>query len=318
MNLVSHNAHFDNTDGHEMAGKMNVNLYKVKAEAGVRPLEEMLEYAATLDLHDRMRRVGNFDTRLEHVAAPRSDGNTSDFWLLDFVKLRYEQGPGKAGRTTPIQGFDMDDDQGFGEETAALYDPATKYLLVQYNHHGIRASGIQDYFNRLNHNPENIAYYSFAIKLDESSEVRLAKKQHIAKVHFKIDSSQMSAAFREADIGLSQMLSASEMQDGQMIEIAITAARGKNLRERAVRSLINVLRGVHANDAANDTGALQQFDIEGRDEDHSRREAINMLAPKLQASFSELSLGPDRRYTLVSRWIGLQRVRHGWQDIIGG
>jgi hypothetical protein len=301
-----------------MAGKMNVNLYKVTRGTGVAPLEELLAFAASLSLEDRLRRVGSYDTRLEHIAPPNSEGNTSDWWLLDFVKLRYEQGPGKAGRSTPIQGFDMDDDQGFGEETAVLYDPATKYMLVQYNHHGVRASRIEDYLNQMHHNPDNASYYTLKLKLDESSEVRLARKQHIAKVHFKIDASQMSAALCEADVGLTRALELTEMQDGQTLEITISAAKGKNLRTKAIRSLVDALRGVRVDDEENNNTTLRQFDIQGREDEFGKKEAINMLAPKLQTTIDQLSLGPDRRYTILSRWIGLQRARRGWAHIIDG
>lgn len=300
-----------------MAGKMNVNIYKVLETAGAPPLDHLLEQVEGLDLGSRLRRVGDFDMRLEHIARPHSAGNTSDFWMMDFVKLRYEHGPGKAGRGTPIQGFDMDDDQGFGEETAALYDPATKYLVLQYNHNGVREGKIKEYFSQLVHDPENIAHYQFRVKLDESSEVKLAKKQYIAKVHFKIDSSKISAAYRQADVSLERALELSDQQDGQILELTISASRGKNLKQGAVTSLINALRGVRKDDISNDTGGLREFEIFGREDEHSRAEAINMLAPKMQVTIGELSLGSDRRYTLLSRWIGLQRARRGWDRVIG-
>lgn len=300
-----------------MAGKMNVNLFRVSASTGLPPLEEVLEQLVGQSYEDRLRRVGTYNMRLEHIAPPHSPGNTSDYWMLDFVKLR-EQGPGRAGRNTPIEDFEMNDEHAFGEETAALYDPATRYMLVQYNHHGVRAPGIQEYFNQVQHNPDGLSSYFLRIKLDESSEVRLARKQHISKVHFKIDASKMSAAFRNADVGLARALELTEMQDGQTLEITINAGRGRNLRRGPIQSLINTLLGVRADDEANDNGSLRQFEIQGREDELGRQEAINMLSPKLETTISDLSTGNGRRYTLLSRWIGLQRARRGWAHIIDG
>lgn len=294
---------------------MNVNLYKLQSVPGTPLLTDILTYINLLPLTDRLKRVGNFDIRLEHIAPPRSADNTSDFWLLDFIKLRFEQGPGKVGRSTPIEGFNLADDQGFGEEAAAIFDPATQYIAVQYNHHGVRATSMQDYFNQFLSGGANVIAYSFAIKLDERSDVRLAQKNFITKVKFKIAPSKIIAGHRNADIGLSTILDFNSQQNGGNIELTIKAAKGENLRNGPVMSLIRALKLIRTDDVEEDITALTQFEVVGRNDILGRADSINMLAPKLQVVIDQLSLGGDRRYTILSRWIGLQRAMRGWHEI---
>lgn len=299
-----------------MRHAMNVNLYKIQTLPHTPALEVVLRYIATLPLENRIKRIGMHDIRLDSIAAPHTDGNTSDYWMLDFIKLRFDHGPGKVGRTTAIEGFDLSVDQGFGEETAALYDPASVYLAVQYNHHGVRASAMQDYFNQMLDNPDNITAFMLQMKLDSSADVKLAQKQFITKVSYTVAPAQLTAALRDADVGLARALAINELQGGSKMELTIRAARGGNLLTGPARSLINALRNIRINDVQQQTRTLSHFEIAGRVDEHSRTDAIDMLSPKLQVTIGELSLGADRRYTMTSRWIALQRAVRGWVAIM--
>ncbi|MRV73547.1 hypothetical protein GJ700_17685 [Duganella sp. FT92W] len=314
--MLPHNDFFDKGHGYGMRNSMNVNLYKIIKLPGTPDLEVLLGHIIGLNLEDRIKRIGNSDIRLDQIAPPGTPGNTSSFWMLDFIKMRFDHGPGKVGRTTAIEGFDLEDDQGFGEETAALFDPATGYLCVQYNHHGVRASAMQDYFNQMLVNPDNVTAYELRVKLDSSADVKLAQKQFITKISYKIAPTDLSPALRNANVGLASALSMNEQQGGNTLEMTISAARGENLLTKAARPLIEALRNIRSSDVQNQTHALTHFEVSGRVDEFSRMDAIDMLSPKLQVTIGELSLGSDRRYTMNSRWIGLQRAIRGWNAVL--
>lgn len=297
-----------------MRNSMNVNLFKLNTSPGVASLDVLLLYIASLPLEDRVRKVGSFDVRLDHVAAPGTEGNTSSFWMLDFVKMRFDHGPGKVSKGTALEGFTFGRDEGFGEEAAALFDPATHYLAVQYNHHGVRASAMEEYFNLMLANAPGIPGYQLRAKLDSTSSARLANKKFITKISYKVEPDKISPELRNADVSLAQALRMNAQQGGAMMELTIGAKRGDNLLTDMAKSLINTLRQVRQEDVDNGTDALRHFEVYGKEEKIARSDAINMLSPKLEKRIGELSLGPDRRYTLPSRWIALQRVIRGWAE----
>lgn len=230
--------------------------------------------------------------------------------------MRFGNGPGRVGRTTEIAGFDLGDDEGFGEETAALYDAQTNYVLVQYNHHGVRASAIKKYFNVINHTPAGVTGYELSIKLDPTAEIKLAQKNFINKIHYKIVTSRLTEAHRVAGLSLHEALAMSEEQRGGSIEVTISAPKRENLLMSSVKKTVNALRGMATADQEEETNVLTQFEIEGRDGILDRADAVDMLSPKLVSTVDGLTLGGDRRYTRRSRWDGLLRARHGWRTII--
>ncbi|XYJ09455.1 DUF6731 family protein [Telluria sp. B2] len=281
------------------------------------PLPDLLQGVSDLPLEARIRRISYGEMRLDHVEPPNSENNASPYWLLDFVKLRFEHGPGRVGKRTAIAGFDLGEDEGFGEETAALYDVETGYILVQYNHHGVRASAIENYFNVLDHDPGAVRGYEMVMKLDATSEIKLAQKNFITKLSFKIAPGKMTAAHRAANVSLDQVLRLNAEQHGNTIEVKIAAAPRENLVTQKVFATIDALKRMVAADQEEGTRVVSQFVVNGKVDALDKADAINMIAPKLEVTVDQLMLGDDRRYTKRSRWDGLLRARRGWQDIIG-
>lgn len=303
-----------------MTGKMSVNLFKVRADTGALPLESVLGSTAALGLQERTCRIGYYDVRLEIAAPPNSPshGNTSDWWMLDFTKLQFELGPGKVGKTAAISGFGLADDEGFGDTTSALYDPVNKYLLLQYNHSGVRSAGIQEYLNKIAQVPPGARHYHLDVRIDDSSAVRLAKADFITKIHYKVDVGGISDAHRQGDISLARALEFSALQNGEILEMTVTSKRGGHLKDTSARSLIKKLTTILKADQEDETRTIRAFEIEGILENGEKLDAINMLTPKLQMIVDGLTLGGDRQYTQVSRWIALQKARRGWQALITG
>src|SRR5207248_1807943 len=135
-------------------------------------------------------------------------------------RLRFDHGPGRASRRQAIEGFDLQNDQGFGEETAALYDAQRGYLLVQYNHFGVRPGSMQQYLSMFNQNAARA--YEFRVKLDETSELRLAQKHILKKITFKVAAGKMTAAQRAAGVGLISAIDLSDSLHGESVEVTVS------------------------------------------------------------------------------------------------
>lgn len=295
--------------------KMKVNLFEVVRGDRDQPLSDTLSELAQINLENRIKRIGATDMRLEHIMAPGDAGNATPYWMLDFVRFRDTHGPGKAARNAAIQGFDLRPEDFFGEETAALYDPDRNCLLLQYNHSGVKSSSIATYINNffVGRPP---SFYDFRMKLDETSEIRLAKKQHITKVHFKIAPMKVTAAHRAAGVSLDRVLELNNKHDGSNIEITISATRGSKLHR--VNEMLDGLRAFRQADREQDTQVVTQFDLEAKAELEEAAEKINMLMPALVQQISGVEQGDDRRLTLKSRCEALARARRGWAQIIEG
>lgn len=296
--------------------KLKVNLFKVNCGGHDAPLEILLNDLARVPLEQRLKRVRSSDIRLEHIFLPREAGNDTDFWLLDFVYFRDTHGPGKAGRNVAIQGFDMQADDFFGEETAALYDPATGYLILQYNHHGVKARSIQGYLNNFFEDERAPSDYELLMKLDTESEVKLARKQNITKARFKIAPIHMTAAHRAAGVSLSRVLKLNESHHGASIEITISAERGNRLEQ--LGEVIDGLRGLMQADQDQGTQVVNQFVLDAKAHLEDRAEKIDMLLPGLVLEIADIEQGLDRRLTLASRWNALVRARRGWDNVMRG
>lgn len=280
------------------------------------PLQEPLQEILGVTLENRLRLVNQQELRVEDIRPPQSRGNATPYWLVDFTRLRFEHGPGRANRHDPIQGFDLAGDEGFGEETAALYDPGTGYMLIQYNHFGVRAGAIQEYFSVFS--GALARSYEFRVKMDESSEIRLAQKHILKKIHFKVAAAKMTAQQRQAGVSLSRAIDLSDALHGETIEVTITSARGQGgaLQFNGLQSMIDTLRNLVFQGALSGTPVVEKFEVVGKNTPADRAEAIDMLTPKVEQVVDGVVIGADRRYTRDSRWHALVRARNGWATLL--
>jgi hypothetical protein len=91
-----------------------------------------------LPLDQRLIDLSGTKLRIEEAV---SGGN---LWSVDFATIKHE-GPGRAAVDAPIEDFDLEDQEGFGHETALYFDASTQFLTLQYNHYGPRIARIQSY-----------------------------------------------------------------------------------------------------------------------------------------------------------------------------
>lgn len=296
-----------------MRNEMRVHLFSVRTMEGAEPLENLLGRIQADDLEARLRKIGYQEIRLESILAPRANGNDSPYWLLDFTKLRFEHGPGKISRDAAIEGFELEEDQGFGEETALLYDPVSGYALIQYNHNGPRSGTIAEYF--CNYENAVVGKYDFLVVLDNSANVRLAQKDIIKKIQFKVAAPRISREQRNGNVPLGRALDMASNLNGETIDVTVSAGRGC-LGGETVQGLISTLRNLIPRAVDQNEGVLKTFKVYGKAGINGDTDEINMLVTKEEQTIDGLQMGADRRYTQASRWSGLVRARNGWHAII--
>lgn len=292
-----------------MANLMKAHFFQVHNLLPNERLDGLLQSLGALELEQRLKFIFQNEMRLEEIAAPNSRGNPTPYWLLDFTKLRFENGPGKASRSDPIEGFDLDVNEGFGEETAAIYDPATRHMTIQYNHHGPRSGAIQDYLSTFT-TVEGSAF-QLQVRLTDDAEARLAQKQIVKKLHFKIAPPRITGAMRRAGVSIERTMALSENVNGQTIEVIISAGKGQLASGPTHQWIATLMRVMHL-DTQGTEPVVETLKVHAKEGLEAETDVINLLSSKAEQEIDGLVLGADRRYTRRSRWDALLRARNGW------
>ena len=151
-----------------MSEKMKIFLYKIE---GMVSMEDTVRDIYSRAMQDRIRRVSDYDMKMEELVEQKVSGGSVLF--MDFCKHR-DSGPGLAKKNAKTKGFDLNEDESFGEMTAVLYDPKTAFVAVQYNHHGPRSGAIAAYISQFQ--PEERV--SFLPRIEEDIADKIDKKRY--------------------------------------------------------------------------------------------------------------------------------------------
>lgn len=288
-----------------MSNSLKIHAFRVNRYEGTPPLETVLsQIASEQSLERRIRIINRADIRAD--ACELRNG----YWFLDFVRFR-QQGPGRVGRDSEIEGFEFEEDQGFGEETGALFDPATGYILIQYNHYGVRAPSVADYFCAFDGIANNV--YSFVPKYDEDVERRLTTQGITRKISFGIDISRMSQQDLQRGRSLSEALEYGRGSgaDKIKIEISVQGERSRGLSSRALETIGSLL-----SINSNNPDIVTSLEVSGKENAESVTEVLDLIAHRLCIEFNDLHIGADLRYAREDRWARLQRARSAWERLL--
>ncbi|HCG6534506.1 TPA: hypothetical protein NJ249_004131 [Vibrio parahaemolyticus] len=285
---------------------MKVHAFKVEKSEGSTIVTDIFQQIQAEDsLRNRIRIINKSEIRVESIE--ERDG----LWYIDFVRIRTDHGPGNVTRNNPIRGFAIDEDGGFGEETAALYDPNSGYMLIQYNHYGVRAGIIAEYFSQYDQDMVNI--YTLKPKFDEDVERRLMNKTITKKLAFTIDVSRMTARDREEGQALSDAIAYGHNTgaDKIKIEISVSGDKGRSLGEMASDGLTN-LKTIFGNNP----DAVSRLEFSGKDDRDSATEVLDLIGQRLTKEFKNLNVGTDLRYPKEARWDALLRTKNSWNALL--
>jgi hypothetical protein len=272
-------------------------------------LQQVFEHIEGVSLRQRLKVVSGVPMRLEFCA------KQGRYWLLDFTLIR-RKGPGRASPTTPVVDFDLAEDEGFGEETAAVYNPSTGFMVLQYNHFGPRQPRIQSYLYRhglvvAGHaEQEELPGGQFGFDLHPVLTIEAADRLENLGIVKTI-----SASFRVPGIlarpearrrSLSGLLDMPLMGGAQTVQFQISAGRGKEASlapsrvKQAVRDLLSVREEITA------------LSIVAKENEDAPREPIDFLDARLEAEVTVPLVG--RRYPRAERLAALRQTFETWSQ----
>jgi hypothetical protein len=120
---------------------MTMDFWRVEMPDGAGAFENALSAAVALpDDEARAFIVQGAAVRLQSFAssAGRREG--------EMMRIRLDEVPVRASLAGDAEPFDFEDDEGVGEETAFLYAPSLRTLVVQRNRFAVSASRLVGYF----------------------------------------------------------------------------------------------------------------------------------------------------------------------------
>lgn len=292
-----------------MAKKVTINLFDVSwTEKKTQKLSDTLMEFSALPLEQRWRS----DIRLDRIERMPSDAALPvDVFHLDFAKAR-AIGPGKIAPRTVISDVGLQREELFGEETAAIYVPKKKWLVVLHNQYGIGPNRIAEYLNALDPgNHERSFDYEVSPKIDASALQRMRQMKRMSEVTVTAN----VGAFDDvnSDVGESVKDAATAAQAHRLhLKLVANPAhkKGKFLHLPAVKSLVNAMLR-----QGDDVARLEVKGGGGAADE--KDQVINLLHHKIRKQSPDTALiVSNHRYTFESKIHLLRATCRAWLDTL--
>jgi hypothetical protein len=283
---------------------MRIELFKLAKQPPDFDLKSRLEAIVKTPLKERNRLRKNDYIRLEAHA------QRGHLWFCDFVKIRTHHGPARAGLSRPAKGFDLLDDEGFGEETCFLWDSTNDWCVIQYNHYGVRPAAIAEYLGLFVHNQPVLL--ELLPKLDDKIHAKINAKKLVTKVSLSVAPKQLSNHDYDLGAGLGEATKALRKSEADRVEITITAAKrsgGLHFKLLDLMNWVNKLGGGHEGSPVTTARATAMED------EKAEAEVLDLLHHRITTEV-DLTPGKDKRYSQKDRWDANHQAHTAWKHLM--
>lgn len=294
---------------------MKTHLFKLNNLSGGIAVGDLLEDVEKMSLVDRNRDIEGHANRIEAIEFLKHDG--ADCALVNFVKLRMEHGPGRAGLDEATRGFDLDRGEGFAEETAALFDLDHSHVIVEYNHHGARATALKSYIEEIRPNDE--VELELLPCLDETVWAQLGRCKTLSKMEIKVAPAKLRPADKTQFPDLLSVVEFAADCDAPSITVTLGGLQGARatLGQQTfdfIKKLVGILRRDELEQVPADK-ALRTFKVVGKDSDRHPAVELDLIRGKV-CGIHEIEAGEDRRFPVADRWEALKKDHVRWSKAI--
>jgi len=289
---------------------MRIFAYRV-VQKGPRGLEDVLSRLAGLPLKDRVFDGAASGMRLEDARL------IQHFMHADLAVPRTGHGPGRMGLDAPLADIEMAKDEAFGEDAGLVYDPASGYLALQYNHVGPRIGRIQSYlaaadlsFGELGpaqpgQSDWDRCGFTFGAVLRPDAYRRLRQMGIVRKLEFSVSLPGALAEDRDLGRSLNQVLNA-PLPDGiETLEVTMKAApqRDSRLGRNPAMAIVEGLQAI--------APWVKKAQVSGRRDEDSSSEEVDLVQERLSRD-SLVAVGPGQRLPRTDRWTALATALRDW------
>lgn len=273
---------------------MKILFFHVEVQDGQEEVHDVLDRVRRLALPNREKHLEEKFMLLETCDL---DG---DLWQLDFTQRRVRNGPGHSRHGELTTDFELEEDAGFGEQTAAVLSDG--HMAVQYNHYGVRPGAIALYLSSFALNRVSVSPV-----LDEDAFARLVNSQVQSKLVCSFDAAAITESMAD-HIAVGEMLRLRREMGAGRIEMTLSygqdrpGGRLQGVPEFA-RSLLQTagLRGLKVNIKENVDTATEVLNL--LEQNHA------VVVPD-----GNLTMTDGRRYDYESRIREVRREFERWRE----
>lgn len=221
-------------------------------------------------------------------------------WFGDFVGIGTKRGAKKADTTGHLEMLQFEDEEGLGEESAFLYDPTTRVLILQSNRLAATPASVIFFFQK-------IALGMGAIDLlpvmNQSGLDQFSRFQSVSSFRVGIAKMNLGTAFANKDHSAARLAGIAEELDAPRINLEVTVGRAWRKRGLSLEGLTQMVSELFS---AKNSVELQKLEVTGKTEDDDF-EALDLMTQRL-SDISMVEPDEGRGVTRGLRWHLMQEA----------
>ena len=247
--------------------KRKIQLYHVK-QRGSLGIDEILSHLDALSMEERIRSIGGHDIKVEVL-----DRLNSGLCFANFSKKR-DVGPGKSSPNEVTRSFDLKEEEGFSEVTSILLSKNRKFVMVEYNHYGTKASKIAHYLSHSVLSANANITFKPVLRRDIKMKIEMADSLGMIEGSFDFSNRDLpDYARRVPQISrLFETLRSFDERNATRIQVKISKRRGKfdGIRKDSSENLLDTMVRL------SDENIVTSAKVEARYDDRPN-EMLNLL-----------------------------------------
>jgi hypothetical protein len=225
-----------------MTKKLKVDFYQIELPTTSNvSFEALLQKAIQIQEQARIKIIRGFPIRLQSLDC--NDFNGEQVFEGEIIRIRMEDAPVIANLKGGLEDIHLTDDQGIGEQTAFLYHPNTRVLLIHTTQTGVSISLLLGYFKEIGGFNELI-YGNAVIQLDTMQ--KLDTMQSFRRFEVRVAGLENAEIFKDQGRSIEEMVKLSEEFRAPVLDISMSIGYKKNesLDPNIVKRTVNSLRSM--------------------------------------------------------------------------
>lgn len=271
------------------------NEERAVMEERVCELTDVLTEVEGIHARERVYRVGGDQARLQNVQ------QTNNKWEMHFVRIRKDGFPIKTNDDGTFGFFDdLGDDEGFGEEVSALYDPENRVIMIRRNMHSLSPSAIANYFTDVVNEP---GFTIFFKPLVHPRAIELLKRDHLIR-GAEVSVADVKNATHTTKRSLGQIISGvDEMNEsvGVTFKVSIQPKGSKKNSRLPVYEELEAM--------ASDPN-VSKIEVRKKADEDAKVETVDLIQHRLFSfhNFSDNDISPESRNILHSTVVNRMQI----------
>lgn len=253
-----------------MARQLTADFYRVEIPRDNLNFEDIVASVNALPNDESRNLEGwSYPVRLQGAYDSR------DFIEGNMMRIRMDDIPLKASLSGAVELFDLEEDEGFGEETAFLYHKPMKVLILQRNKYSVSAFTFALYYK----NKANMNQYIILRKiLREDVMQKLARMTIFRKFDVKLAGLENYEMFRDEGFGVEQIIDLTERFRAPSVEIGLSMGKKRgtlniNIVRQAIRNFLRI--------AGDRNRQVKKMKVVGQVDADSDKEPLDLLQARM-------------------------------------